>query len=211
MNAFASRAKGASTMAVMMLSPKSSRREMVEGNRLITSGKRASICSESVIQSARADLFENACCVVTPTSTTPLDAATRVEELWRSVGGRVLRLAPDVHDELVSRSSHLPHLIAAHLASYVLDSSFPAEQSRLCANGFKDSTRIASGSPEMWRDIISMNRVQAGRALQDFIRKLQDFSAVLEKDDPALIEEFFRAAKMKRDHWTTQCASNSPE
>ena len=168
--------------------------------------------SEKVgVKAARADLFENSCCVVTPTASTPSEALREVEHLWSSVGGRLLRIAPDLHDELVSRSSHLPHVIAAHLASYVLDSHFPAEQARLCANGFKDSTRIASGSPEMWRDIISANQGPVSRALDDFIGRLQEFSLVLEKGDPAAIESFFRSAKSQRDEWAKHCVSTSPE
>jgi prephenate dehydrogenase len=110
------------------------------------------------VSAAREDLFQNAVCVVTPTANSPADLISRTEDLWKSVGARILRLSPETHDELVARSSHLPHVLAAHLARYVLDPSHVKEQSQLCANGFRDSTRIASGSPEMWRDIVMMNK-----------------------------------------------------
>jgi prephenate dehydrogenase len=161
------------------------------------------------VGAARADLFLNAACVVTPTDASPADKVEETEALWREVGGRVLRMSPELHDELVAHTSHLPHILAANLASYVLESS--SEQAKLCANGFRDSTRIASGSPEMWRDIAVMNRANLKIALEQFISRLNAFQALLAKDDPALIEDFFQRAKDLRDAWATRCGSPSPE
>ena len=95
----------------------------------------------------------NAACVLTPTGNSKSDTVKALDKLWQSVGARVMTLSPEVHDEFVSRSSHLPHVVAAELANYVLSPAHPREQGLLCANGFRDTTRIASGSPEMWRDI----------------------------------------------------------
>ena len=111
----------------------------------------------------------------------------------------------------MSRSSHLPHVIAAELARYVLDPSHPKEQSLVCANGFRDTTRIASGSPEMWRDICIANRQHLLRALQDFADELKSFRAALEKGDAAKVEQFFGSAKELRDGWQGQKTSPSPE
>jgi prephenate dehydrogenase len=127
------------------------------------------------VAAARADLFENAVCVTTPTAKTNRAALRKVEELWTSIGCRVLRLAPEVHDELVSRSSHLPHVVAAGLANLVLRPGAPGAQAMLCANGFRDTTRIASGSPEMWRDIALANRKNLGRAMKDFVSEAGRF------------------------------------
>ncbi|HLP75392.1 MAG TPA: prephenate dehydrogenase/arogenate dehydrogenase family protein, partial [Candidatus Paceibacterota bacterium] len=110
------------------------------------------------VSASRADLFENAVCVVTPTRNSNQAALRKVEQFWKALGSRVIRLAPEVHDQLVSRSSHLPHISAAVLANLVLNPALPVEQSKLCATGFRDTTRIASGSPEMWRDIALANR-----------------------------------------------------
>jgi prephenate dehydrogenase len=160
---------------------------------------------------ASANLFEHAVCVVTPTANTDLSALEKVEMLWRSVGGIPRRMSPEVHDELVSRSSHLPHVIAAELVNYVLDSDRPKEQGALCANGFRDTTRIASGSPEMWRDICLANRHQLVRALEGFAGELNRFRAALEKGDTAAVERFFRSARERRDGWQGQKTSPSPE
>ncbi|MFM8469565.1 MAG: prephenate dehydrogenase [Limisphaerales bacterium] len=150
---------------------------------------------------ARADLFEKAVCVVTPGAKTPVKAVKAMEELWASVGGRPLRLSPDQHDSLVARSSHLPHVVAAELANYVLSPAHPKEQPALCATGFRDTTRIASGSPEMWRDIALANRKHLARALGVFVEDLQEFQRALEAGDAKAMDEFFETAKHRRDQW----------
>jgi prephenate dehydrogenase len=127
------------------------------------------------------------------------------------LGARVLKLTPELHDELVARCSHLPHVVAAELASYVLDAAHPKEQPLLCANGFRDTTRIASGSPEMWRDIALANREQLGRALNVFVGDLQKLQHAIESGDAAAIEQFFMTAKQRRDAWSPQGASPSSE
>jgi prephenate dehydrogenase len=162
------------------------------------------------VLAARADLFTNAACAVTPTRATPPEKLEETETLWREVGGRVLRLSPELHDFLVARSSHLPHIIAASLAEFVLGGG-TIEQAKLCANGFKDSTRIASGSPEMWRDIVLMNRENLKIALNEFAEKLQEFQMLLDTENPAQMEAFFQKAKDLRDTWVTRCSSSSPE
>ncbi len=150
---------------------------------------------------ARADLFEGMVCVVTPTPRTPPEAVRRVSEFWSALGSRVIHLAPDRHDDLVGRSSHLPHVAAAGLANYVLSPVHPAEQGRLCAGGFRDTTRIASGSPEMWRDIAMANRRHLSRVLGVFLEDLTEFQRALDEGNAALVEEFFANAKARRDAW----------
>ncbi len=164
---------------------------------------------KSGVRASRADLFEGAVCVLTPTRQTKADALHRAEDLWKAVGARVLRMAPDVHDDLVGRSSHLPHIVAAELSNYILSPAHPAEQAMVCANGFRDTTRIASGSPEMWRDIAVANRGNLARILGVFIEDLQEFRHALEKGDSAAIEDFFEKAKQRRDAWAG--TGTSPE
>jgi prephenate dehydrogenase len=131
--------------------------------------------------------------------------------MWSSVGCRLLTLTPTAHDELVSRSSHLPHVVAAELANFILDPRHSKEQPALCANGFRDTTRIASGSPEMWRDIAMANRRNLSRALDAFTRDLRGFRRALAKGDAKAIARFFEQAKQRRDRWSSKTASHSPE
>jgi len=160
---------------------------------------------------ARADLYEGAVCVVTPTRRTNKSALRKVEQLWKSVGGHVLRLTPEKHDALVSWSSHLPHIVAATLASVVLEPKRPKAQAILCANGFRDTTRIASGSPEIWRDIAVANRKQLRAALNEFVRELGRVQKILRNGDAVEISKLFETAKARRDRWCSRSTSLSPE
>jgi prephenate dehydrogenase len=163
------------------------------------------------VSAARADLFANTVCIVTPTKKTNRAALKKVERFWNAIGSRVLELKPEIHDALVSRSSHLPHVVAATLAGHVLSPAQPRHQAALCANGFRDTTRIASGSPEMWRDIALANRKNLGRSLDAFITDLQKFRRLVKKGDATAITKFFENAKKRRDNWCAGCASPSPE
>jgi prephenate dehydrogenase len=156
-------------------------------------------------------LFENAVCVVTPTNKTNRAALSKVKQFWKAVGSRMLELTPATHDLLVSRSSHLPHVMAATLANLVLHPAQPRIQAAVCANGFRDTTRIASGSPEMWRDIALANRKNLGRSVDAFVAELKKFRRALAQADAETIAKFFETAKQRRDDWCAGCASPSPE
>lgn len=160
---------------------------------------------------SRPDLFSDAICVITPTPRTSSIALRRVEDMWKGIGGRPLRLKPDVHDDLVSRSSHLPHVMAAELANYVLSPIHPKEQRMLCATGFRDTTRVASSHPGMWHDIVLANRENLLRVLGVFIEGLEEFRHALETADSPAIQEFFEKARTRRDAWTAEKVSPSSE
>jgi len=163
------------------------------------------------LAAARADLFHNAICLVTPGAHASADAICAVQNFWKAVGGWPIRMTPELHDDLVSRSSHLPHVVAAELANYVLSPAHPKEQALVCANGFRDTTRIAAGSPEMWRDISLANRKNLSRVLGVFIEDLQEFQLALERQDVKVVEEFFGKAKQRRDQWRAHTTTTSPE
>jgi prephenate dehydrogenase len=163
------------------------------------------------VAAARADLFVDAVCVVTPTRASNKAALGKVEQLWKSVGSRLLRLTPEVHDHLVSRSSHLPHVVATQLVNLVLRPDHPKEQGMLCANGFRDTTRIAAGSPEMWRDIAMANRENLLRALSAFESRLSDFKRALRSRDERAVSKFFERARQRREAWSASAGSPSPE
>ena len=163
------------------------------------------------VLAARADLYANALCVITPTEKSNATAVRKVEQFWQSLGARTLRLDAAQHDLLVSRTSHLPHVMAAALAKLVLNPASPKPQPALCATGFRDTTRIASGSPEMWRDIALANRKNVSRSVDAFVGELKQFQAALKKGDAAAVEKFFATAKQLRDNWCACGASASPE
>jgi prephenate dehydrogenase len=160
---------------------------------------------------ARADLFQNAVCLVTPGGQSSATVVAEIEGFWQAVGAWPVRMSAEAHDDLVSRSSHLPHVVAAELANYILSPAHPKEQALVCATGFRDTTRIASGSPEMWRDIALANRKNLCRVLGVFIEDLQEFQLSLERGDVRAIEEFFTNAKHRRDSWRPYAPASSPE
>jgi len=163
------------------------------------------------VLAAKVDLYANAVCVVTPTKKSNAGAVRKIEQFWKSLGARTLRLDAAQHDLLVSRTSHLPHVAAAALASLVLDPKHPKSQVGLCATGFRDTTRIASGSPEMWRDIALANRKNVSQSVDVFVGELKKFQAALKKSDAKSVEKFFATAKDRRDNWCACCASPSSE
>ncbi len=160
---------------------------------------------------ARANLFKNAVCVLTPTKKSNANAVRKLEQFWQSLGAHVLKLDAAQHDLLVSRSSHLPHVIAAALANLVLNPANPKMQSQLCATGFRDTTRIASGSPEMWRDIALANRKNLSRAVDAFVSDLEKFQTALKSGDAKAVEKYFATAKQRRNNWCAKATAISSE
>jgi prephenate dehydrogenase len=163
------------------------------------------------VSAARANLFEKAVCVLTPGKKSDVGVVCKLERFWKSLGARVLKLDAAQHDLLVSRSSHLPHVIAATLAGLVLDPKQPPQQAALCATGFRDTTRVASGSPEIWRDIALANRKNIARSVDAFMAELETFQSALKASDAKAVERFFITAKTRRDQWFAQSTLTSSE
>ena len=119
------------------------------------------------LQAATADLYENALVVVASHPDVPGEAAARVGTLWAAAGARLCRLAPEDHDRLLARTSHLPHMAAAALAN-AIGRDRAGEVGAFCGTGFYDSTRVASGSTEMWNDILMTNAPAVAEELRAF-------------------------------------------
>ena len=163
------------------------------------------------VLAARADLFECAVNILTPTKKSNATAIRKLERFWKSLGARTLRLDAVQHDLLVSRTSHLPHVVAAALANLVLNPTSPKSQATLCATGFRDTTRIASGSPVMWRDIALANRKNLSRSVDALVGELKKFQTALKTGNGKSAETFFETAKSRRDNWCACLASTSSE
>jgi prephenate dehydrogenase len=148
----------------------------------------------SGVAAAEAALFVDRVVIVTP------DATSRAEDLdalcgfWRRLGARVIPMPPDEHDRALASTSHLPHLVAAALAA-----ATPKEILHLTAGGWGDSTRIASGDPELWRQIFAANREPLLASLAVFEQRIAVFRDALQQaNDPALFN-LLAAAKAVRD------------
>ena len=127
---------------------------------------------------ARADLFRGATVVVTPTEKTELAALKTTTELWEALGARVTSLDPETHDRTVAAISHLPHLIACAL----VDGAGRVEPGalELAARGFRDTTRIAGGDPDMWTEIFLANRDALTAGIEAFRQTLADLQRVID-------------------------------
>jgi prephenate dehydrogenase len=146
------------------------------------------------VEFAKAELFEGANCIITPTDKTNSGARDRIKLLWSKLGSKVTSLTPEEHDEILSFTSHLPHVLA-----YGLVGALPEKSKEFVAQGFKDTTRIASSSPQMWNDICMNNSKNVIKALDELIKNLSIIrKAILNKDRETLIQIFTRA-KEKRD------------
>ena len=143
---------------------------------------------------ARGDLFVGATCVVTPTASTPPGLTRRIERFWRSLGMTTVRMSPVAHDRAMARVSHLPHVLASLLM--MLPNSGDLKVS---ATGFRDATRLASGDPEMWRDVLMTNRKAILAGIDAFDESLMQLRDLLELADAPGIEKFLSAAKKRRD------------
>jgi cyclohexadieny/prephenate dehydrogenase / 3-phosphoshikimate 1-carboxyvinyltransferase len=127
---------------------------------------------------ARADLFHGATVVVTPTEKTELAALKTTTELWEALGARVTSLDPETHDRTVAAISHLPHLIACAL----VDGAGRVEPGalELAARGFRDTTRIAGGDPDMWTEIFLANRDALTAGIEAFRQALGDLQRAID-------------------------------
>jgi len=119
------------------------------------------------LEAASADLYENALTVVAAAPDASAEAVERVAALWRSAGSRTCRMEPEDHDRLLARTSHLPHVAAAALAK-AIGRDCADQVGAFCGTGFYDSTRVASGSIDMWHDILMTNAPAVAEELAGF-------------------------------------------
>ena len=149
---------------------------------------------------ARADLLGGAVCAVTPTDSSPADAVESVTEFWSALGSRVVNLSAADHDAICARTSHLPHVLASALVNAVLAKPRTGENDFL-GTGFRDTTRLASGSPEMWRDIALDNAEAIAAALNELQAEVAGLKEALDARDSTALEKFFAEGKTHRDNW----------
>ncbi len=168
---------------------------MPEGVRYIGSHPIAG-SDRSGIAHARADLFAGARCIVTPTARSEKSAVQQIAALWESCGGNVEIMDPMQHDEIYAAVSHLPHLIAYALVNTVNDSN--AEYLKYAGPGFKDTTRIALSSPDMWRDISLLNGKNLIALIERFGNNLNIIASLIRNADATGLEHEFSKARTLR-------------
>jgi prephenate dehydrogenase len=151
------------------------------------------------VDGASADLFEGATWVLTPTADTDPDAYATVRAAVASLGAEVVALPPERHDEIVAVVSHVPHLTAAALVGLAAEEAGedPAVL-RLAAGGFRDMTRVASGSPTIWPDVCGENRDAIVAALDRLVAALGSVRGVVAAGDRATLLAGLERARAAR-------------
>ena len=155
----------------------------------------------SGVAAARADLFVQRNLVLTPLANTDKKALQRVRDLWLTCGARVSTMTARRHDEVFAAVSHLPHLLAYALVDAIANKANGAELFKHAAGGFRDFTRIAGSSPEMWRDIALSNRRSLLKELANYQRQLKRLAVLLKKNEGKALEKIFANARDARRKW----------
>ncbi len=156
------------------------------------------------VENASAELFENTKCIMTPTDKTNPAVKEKMKSFWSRMGAQVSFLTPTEHDEILSYTSHLPHLLA-----YGLVDTLPAKSQEFIAQGFKDTTRIASSSPQIWNDISMTNSKNLIKALDELVKNLSTMRKAINSHDTQTLTQIFTRAKEKRDAILSN--ANQPE
>lgn len=156
---------------------------------------------KSGVAAARAELFKGKNAVLTPLPETAPDALQKVEALWCACGANVASMSTETHDAIFAAVSHLPHLLAFALVAEIAGRANAEQLFGFCAGGFRDFTRIAGSSPEMWRDISLANRDALLAELTAYQAQLAGLVTLLKNNDAQGLEAVFARAKTARNRW----------
>ncbi len=157
---------------------------------------------QSGAQAAQADLYHNKHVILTPLPETSMDAVERVSELWQACGAQVSLIPAHEHDQVLAATSHLPHILAFTLMNHLHHStSNPENLLRFAGSGFRDFTRIASSSPEMWRDICLANREALLKQIDAYQNELIALQDMLKNNNGEALQQAFSQAREVRESW----------
>ena len=148
-----------------------------------------------------ASLYVGRQVILTPLPETSAQAVKRVEEFWTTCGARVERLDPARHDRVLAAVSHLPHLLAFALVAELASRKDSAEYFSNAGSGFRDFTRIAGSSPEMWRDVALANRDALLTELGAYRSALDALMLSIEHGDCASLDTMLGRAAQARRAW----------
>lgn len=151
---------------------------------------------------ARADLYRNRTVVLTPLEETSPDALDRVTRAWQLCGARVLTMDTRTHDQVLASVSHVPHFLSSVFMWQVAMADNSDLRMSLAGSGFRDFTRIAAGSSEVWRDIFMSNRAAVLAELGEVKQALERAEQALQNGDAQGLEDFLERAALARRFWS---------
>ncbi len=143
---------------------------------------------------ATEDLFVGKCTVLTPTASTTQQTIDRAQEFWTAIGSNVMVMTPQEHDAALANTSHVPHLVASVMAA-----TTPENLLSLVGSGWSDTTRIASGDPQLWTQIVEENYESILAAMYKFSTKWKQLLEAVERQDYIAVHEMLLAGKVVRD------------
>jgi prephenate dehydrogenase len=159
---------------------------------------------QSGAAAARADLYAGKKVVLTPLPENSPETIARVRKAWELCGAVVSELTAQQHDEVFAAVSHLPHLLSFALVHDLAQRDNRDQLLSFAASGFRDFTRIAASSPEMWRDICMANKTALLGELADYMQELETIRRALAADDAKKLEDIFSLAREVRGNWAPQ-------
>jgi len=143
---------------------------------------------------AQKNIFAGSLCVITPNAKTQKSSFNKAKLLWQKLGAKILVLSPKKHDQILSFTSHLPHVIAFSLTSCIPDKFF-----NISSGGLKDVTRISGSDASLWSEIFLSNRQNLLRSISTFQTKLAKLKLALRQKDKRNLKKILSAAKTKRE------------
>lgn len=164
---------------------------------------------QSGVLAGRANLFDRHKVILTPLAETSAHALQAVRHVWEAMGATVLEMSVERHDEVLAKTSHLPHLLAFSLVDTLARESENLDIFRYAAGGFRDFTRIAASDPVMWHDIFLANKPAVLNALTHFSAGVDQLRTAIEQDDSETLLGIFTRAKVAREHFTHMLAGTA--
>jgi prephenate dehydrogenase len=155
----------------------------------------------SGIGHADAALYSGRQVIITPLSQTTPDLVQKATDVWSAIGAQVLKMTPENHDAAFAAVSHLPHLLAFAYFSAVVNQPAGRDFLSLAGPGFRDFTRIAASSPEMWRDILVANREEVLKQSLRFRQALDALEFVMREGNADALEGLIRGPAEGRANW----------
>jgi len=156
-------------------------------------------------------LYQGKKCVLTPLAENAAQDVDKVASAWRACGAVIHTLSPDDHDRVFAAVSHLPHLLAYALVDDIAAKPHADLLFQYAASGFRDFTRIAGSSPEMWRDISLANRAALLTELDAYLAQLTSMRAMLAAADGVGLQGIYATAQRARREWQEAIEAGSPE
>ncbi len=155
---------------------------------------------ESGPESGFFELFKNRWCILTPSKKAKEKDINTLKSFWKKIGCKVDIMDAKQHDNILSITSHIPHLVAYNIVNTSIDIQKEKQSDiiKYSAGGLRDFTRIAASNPIMWRDIFIQNKKNTSREIKKFIANLEDLKHAIENEDGEKLEEIFIKTKKIR-------------